>query len=293
MAKNSDTSNIFSSYMDNVLLKEAVKDTEDNTPQRQLTPQEEEVRKQKGWSVGQARLMFDRAKEIKDNQTPYAQAVNKSATTQQSAPIAQQPAAQQPAAQPAPAAPAPAAPQPAPQPQADDESGYEEVETTQETIPANVQGQPLVTADDGTSYTADQIKSMIGNVTKGLDQDDQENDDEGWEEIESSGDKENVTDKYETVISGNTTTIRPKNLKEPFEDQDDQEEEGWQEVGEPEVENVTDEYTSTTSEAQYKESVNIAKFLKCLSEKNYAMANKYLKNIVENKIKRKISREIK
>ena len=135
--------------------------------------------------------------------------------------------------------------------------------------------------------------NMIGDVTKSLDQDDQENDDEGWEEMSSSGDKENVTDKYETVISGNTTTIRPKNLKEPFEDQDDQEEEGWQEVGEPETENVTDQYTSTTSETQYKESVNIAKFLKSLSEKNYSLANKYLKNIVENKIKRKISGEIK
>lgn len=246
MGKNSDTSNIFSSYMDNVLLKEAVKDTEDNTPQRQLTPQEEEVRKQKGWSVGQARLMFDRAKEIKDNQTPYAQAVNKSATAQQPAPIAQQPAAQ-----PAPAAPAPAATQPtqpAQQPEADDESGYEEVETTQETIPANVQVQPLVTADDGTSYTPDQIENMIKNVT--------------------------------------TTALASP-------DQDDQEEEGWQEVGEPEVENVTGEYNSTTSEAQYKESINIAKFLKSLSEKNYSLANKYLKNIVENKIKRKIAGVIK
>lgn len=296
MGKNSDTSNIFSSYMDNVLLKEAVRSTEDSTPQRQLTPQEEEMRKQKGWSVGQARIMFDRAKEIKDNQTPYAQAFNKSAPVQQPAPTPQQPAAQpapvsQPAAQAAPAATA--APQPAQQPQADDESGYEEVETTQETIPANVQAQPLVTADDGTSYTVDQIKSMIGDVTKSFDQDEQESDDEGWEEMGSSGDKENVTDKYETVISGNTTTIRPKNLKEPFEDQDDQEEEGWQEVGEPETENVTDQYTSTTSEAQYKESVNIAKFLKSLSEKNYSLANKYLKNIVENKIKRKISGAIK
>jgi len=249
MGKNSDTSNIFSSYMDNVLLKEAVRSTEDSTPQRQLTPQEEEMRKQKGWSVGQARIMFDRAKEIKDNQTPYAQAFNKSATAQQPEPTAQQPAAQpapvsQPAAQAAPAAPA--APQPAQQPEADDESGYEEVETTQETIPANVQAQPLVTADDGTSYTVDQIKSMIGDVTKSFDQDEQESDDEGWEE-----------------------------------------------VGEPETENVTDQYTSTTSEAQYKESVNIAKFLKSLSEKNYSLANKYLKNIVENKIKRKISGAIK
>ena len=296
MGKNSDTNNIFSSYMDNVLLKEAVRSTEDSTPQRQLTPQEEEMRKQKGWSVGQARIMFDRAKEIKDNQTPYAQAFNKSATAQQPAPTAQQPAAQPaPVSQPAaPTAPtAPAAPQPTQQPQADDESGYEEVETTQETIPANVQAQPLVTADDGTSYTVDQIKNMIGDVTKSFDQDEQESDDEGWEEMGSSGDKENVTDKYETVISGNTTTIRPKNLKEPFEDQDDQEEEGWQEVGEPETENVTDQYTSTTSETQYKESVNISKFLKSLSEKNYSLANKYLKNIVENKIKRKISGAIK
>ena len=319
MGKNSDTSNIFSSYMDNVLLKEAVKPTEvEGTATSQAEKDPKWMQAKSAWEnmTGKKLDQMPANQKISISQNVLKPAAQKgyleNPRTKERTPISggesaaqsvptTTPAPQQPAAQPAPvsqpatqAAPvAPAAPQPAQQPQADDESGYEEVETTQETIPANVQAQPLVTADDGTSYTVDQIKNMIGDVTKSFDQDEQESDDEGWEEMGSSDDKENVTDKYETVISGNTTTIRPKNLKEPFEDQDDQEEEGWQEVGEPETENVTDQYTSTTSEAQYKESVNIAKFLKSLSEKNYSLANKYLKNIVENKIKRKISGEIK
>jgi len=40
------------------------------------------------------------------------------------------------------------------------------------------------------------------------------------------------------------------------------------------------------------EKTNIAKFLKCLSEKNYSKANKYLKAIVENKVKKNIMRGI-
>jgi hypothetical protein len=41
------------------------------------------------------------------------------------------------------------------------------------------------------------------------------------------------------------------------------------------------------------EKTNIAKFLKCLSEKNYAEANKYLKNIVDYKVKKKLLVSIK
>jgi hypothetical protein len=40
------------------------------------------------------------------------------------------------------------------------------------------------------------------------------------------------------------------------------------------------------------EKTNIAKFLKCLSDKNYSKANKYLKAIVENKVKKNIMRGI-
>jgi hypothetical protein len=40
------------------------------------------------------------------------------------------------------------------------------------------------------------------------------------------------------------------------------------------------------------EKTNIAKFLKCLSEKNYSKANRYLKAIVENKVKKNIMRGI-
>jgi hypothetical protein len=54
-----------------------------------------------------------------------------------------------------------------------------------------------------------------------------------------------------------------------------------------------DEEENFKNKSTVSEKRNIAKFLKFLSEKNYAVANKYLKNIVQNKIKRKISGAIK
>ena len=41
-----------------------------------------------------------------------------------------------------------------------------------------------------------------------------------------------------------------------------------------------------------KESLLIANFLKCVSEKNYSAANKYLKGLVETKLKSKIAQHI-
>lgn len=42
-----------------------------------------------------------------------------------------------------------------------------------------------------------------------------------------------------------------------------------------------------------KENVLIANFIKCVSEKNYAEANKYLKQVIENKLMERISQAIK
>jgi hypothetical protein len=41
------------------------------------------------------------------------------------------------------------------------------------------------------------------------------------------------------------------------------------------------------------EKQNIENFIKCISEKNYAGGNKYLKTVVEEKIKSKIQNAVK
>ena len=241
MGKNSDTSNIFSSYMDNVLLKEAVKPTEvEGTATSQAEKDPKWMQAKSAWenmtgkkldqmpanqkiSISQNVLKPAAQKGYLENprtkeRTPISGGESAAQSAPTTTPAPQQPAAQpapvsQPAAQAAPAAPA--APQPTQQPEADDESGYEEVETTQETIPANVQAQPLVTADDGTSYTKDEMDDLLNNLKE--------------------------FDK----------TLKP-----------------------------------------VSEHKNIAKFLKCLSEKNYSKANKYLNVVVQNKLKNLFLEEI-
>jgi len=42
-----------------------------------------------------------------------------------------------------------------------------------------------------------------------------------------------------------------------------------------------------------KENVLISNFIKCVSEENYAEANKYLKQVIEDKIMKRISQTIK
>ena len=42
-----------------------------------------------------------------------------------------------------------------------------------------------------------------------------------------------------------------------------------------------------------KENVLIANFIKCVSEENYAEANKYLKQVIEDKLMKRISQAIK
>lgn len=42
-----------------------------------------------------------------------------------------------------------------------------------------------------------------------------------------------------------------------------------------------------------KENILLANFIKCVSEENYAEANKYLKQVVETKLQAKISQAVK
>jgi hypothetical protein len=264
MGQNSDINNIFNSYRNNVLLNEAVMDTEVDSPPRQLTPEQQaavqKIMSEKGYNKARAELMVLKGQEVIDQKNAMQSQGIKSGSTVyttpkgSTSPISTQPVADNNA--PTQATPQQPAPQPTPQqpaqPEADDESGYEEVETTTQNVTnTQSQTQPLVTSDDGTSYTADDIKKMINDL------------------------------KMEPVASADN-------------DQNDEEKEdedsGWEEVGTPEKENVTSQAKTISTVA---EKYNIAKFLKCLSEKNYSLANKYLSNIIKNKVKSKISGEIK
>jgi hypothetical protein len=53
-----------------------------------------------------------------------------------------------------------------------------------------------------------------------------------------------------------------------------------------------DEEESEESESTQNESTQIASFLKAISQKNYAQADKYLQGVVESKIKTSISKAI-
>jgi len=266
MGQNSDINNIFNSYRNNVLLNEAVKPTEETgTATSQAEQDPNWVKAKTAWenytgkkfdelpsaqriSVSQKHLR-PAAKQgylidpRTNKQIPLDGGSTAPQTTQPQQPVAAQPAPQ-PAPQPTPQQPA--------QTEADDESGYEEVETTTQNVTnTQSQTQPLVTSDDGTSYTADDIKKMINDL------------------------------KMEPVASADN---------EQNDEENEEKDSGWEEVGTAERENVTDQAKKISTVA---EKHNIAKFLKCLSEKNYSLANKYLSNIIKNKVKSKISGEIK
>ena len=267
MGQNSDINNIFNSYRNNVLLNEAVMDTEVDSPPRQLTPEQQaavqKIMSEKGYNKARAELMVLKGQEVIDQKNAMQSQGIKSGSTVyttpkgSSSPISTQPVADNNAptqATPQQPAPQPTTQQPT-QPEADDESGYEEVETTTQVVPNAVQTQPLATSDDGSSYTVDQIKQMIDGL------------------------------KMEPLAASDSEMSNDQN-----DEENEDEDSGWEEVGTPEKENVTSQAKTISTVA---EKYNIAKFLKCLSEKNYSLANKYLSNIIQNKVKSKISGEIK
>jgi hypothetical protein len=83
MGKNLDTDKIFNSYINRVILNEAVKDTEVDSPPRQLTPEQQaavqKIMNEKGYNKTRAEYMVLRGQEIQDNQTPYAKSFNANA----------------------------------------------------------------------------------------------------------------------------------------------------------------------------------------------------------------------
>lgn len=143
-------------------------------------------------------------------------------------------------------------------------------------------------SQEGTEETAQQMNQEVDN-------------DEGEvvsQEVIGSRPAYTATNGTEN-FDGTTVTSGPVVASDEEFEQNEEEEDadGWTEVGEPEVENVTDEYETEETPAQYGsvklEKINISKFLKHLSEKNYSSAHKYLKAILEYKVKNNISKRIK
>jgi len=293
MSKKSDMKNLADAY-DSMLLNEAVKPTESNEPAKPLTPEEKAFGERarangKNWTEAQTRLMFQRQNEIN------AQGTNSSTTqTQQPQPsqlggsigsvskgLGSVGNVTQPTTQPV---------QPT---QNNDDEGYEEVETTVERIPNATQTYTSPSANQAQRQPS-QLGGSIGAVSKGL------------------GSVGNVTQPTQTNQPVETTVERIPNATQTtsiaagdaeFEqnDEDESDDEGYEEV-ETTVERIPNASTTTSIAAgddeikpyhkKIQEKINISKFLKHLSEKNYSSAHKYLKAIVDDKVKTKIAQRI-
>jgi hypothetical protein len=98
-----------------------------------------------------------------------------------------------------------------------------------------------------------------------------------------------------------TTSIAAGDDEFEQNDEDESDDEGWQEV-ETSVERLPNASTSTSIAAgddeiqpyhkKIQEKNNISKFLKHLSEKNYSSAHKYLKAVLDQKVKTNILKGI-
>lgn len=143
-----------------------------------------------------------------------------------------------------------------------------------------------------------QLGGTVGNVANAIKptqpaQPTQGNDDEGWQEIETTVERiPNATQ---------TTSIAAGDDEFEQNDEDESDDDDYEEV-ETNVERIPNA-TQTTSIAagddeikpyhkKIQEKNNISKFLKHLSEKNYSSAHKYLKAIVDDKVKTKIAQRI-
>jgi hypothetical protein len=239
MGKNLDTDSIFGSYMNNVLLKEAVKPVESNEPVAPLTPEEkayaDSAKAQgKNWTDAQARLMFARQNEVKQGATNTAPRPVAPAPR----PVAPAPVAPAPVA-PAPVAPAPVAPAPQASNQNQDDDGIdwdsvEATETTTQVIPNAIQTSTIAAGDN---------EFEQNDEDDGID----------WDSVEATETTTQVipnATRTSTIAAGDNEFDK-KSLKK-------------------------------------EEKIHISKFLKHLSEKNYSSAHKYLKAILEQKVKTKV-----
>ena len=113
---------------------------------------------------------------------------------------------------------------------------------------------------------------------------------------------QSVETTVERIPNASTTTSIAAGDDE-FEqnDEDESDDEDYEEV-ETSVERIPNASTTTSIAAgddeikpyhkKIQEKINISKFLKHLSEKNYSSAHKYLKAIVDDKVKTKIAQRI-
>ena len=283
MGKNLDTDSIFGSYLNKVLLKEAVKPTESTEPAAPLTTQErayaDSAKAQgKNWTDAQARLMFARQNQVK------GQAPTTSTTPQGSTPSTPiQPVTN--SVQPA---------QPATQKHEDDVKRFlgelpEETGDTETHSAKEIQDW----MDTNSKEMETQNPGLKGNWvnTSGEPIDD------------SSEDMGEPTETTTQVIPNATQTTSIAAGDDEFEQNDEEEndDEGWSD-GETTTQ-VIPNATQTTSIAagddenfhpyqkkiqKIAEKRNISKFLRHLSEKNYSSAHKYLKAILEQKVKTKV-----
>jgi hypothetical protein len=299
MGQNSDINNIFNSYRNNVLLNEAVKSVEVNEPAKPLTPEEKSFKERaasygKNWTDAQARIMFARQQEVdKKNGTNYANQPE-SQKQQQAAPQPAQQPAQQPASQSA---------------ESSDDSGQVGTWTGDsygETI-------TLTVGSNGNLNLKNSAGSNSGKLTpKGS----------GNYDVNIAGQSGQMNilspSSATLTVGSNTMDLQKQSSQQSSQQEQPETEDNGTQVGETERENVTDQYTSDESsdnedldaaferlksiylktkseqeETPVTEKTNIAYFLKCLSEKNYAKANKYLNNIMQYKIKKTILKEIK
>lgn len=258
MGKDSDLKNIFNSYMNNVVLNEAVKDTEVEGTPRQLTPEQQaavqKIMSEKGYNKARAELMVLKGQELVNQKNAMQSQGIKPGTTvyttpQGSAsPISTQPVADNGAkTQPAPQQPV--------QPQNNDTSNNEEEWDTVET--QVVSSQPVATDDSGQVANSIQFPNYesMPMSDEEFEQNDEEEDDNSEEEGE--------------VESKELVGTHPEGA-----------------AGEYEFDGTT------IKSSPVAEKNNISKFLKHLSEKNYSSAHKYLKAILEYKVKNNISKRI-
>jgi len=294
MSKKSDMKNLADAY-DSMLLNEAVKPTESNEPIKPLTPEEKAFGERarangKNWTEAQTRLMFQRQNEINTQGT-------NSSTTQ-----TQQPQQPQPSqlggtvgsqsntignvantVKPT---------QPAQPTQSNDDEGYEEVETTVERIPNVTQTYTSPSANQAQRQPS-QLGGIIGSQSNTI------GDVGGFAKAQTNRPVETTVQRIPNAVT--TTSIAAGDDEFEQNDEDESDDEGYEEV-ETSVERIPNA-TQTTSIAagddeikpyhkKIQEKINISKFLKHLSEKNYSSAHKYLKAIVDDKVKTKIAQRI-
>jgi hypothetical protein len=283
MSKNLDLKNIFESYYNNVVLGEAVipvevdengNETPDtgaagNMPSAEtLKATRERLRQQRAQElIAQKNAM--QSQGIKPGTTVYTtpkgsaspistQPVADNGTTTQ--PTTQQPTTQQPTTQqPTTQQPRtqPTTQQPTTQPVQSQNNDASDNEDEWDTVETQVVGSYPVGAAGNYNFGGSTVSSSpVAMSDEELEQNDEDesDDDEGYEEVETT---------VERIPNASTTTSIA--------------------AGDDEIKPY---------HKKIQEKINISKFLKHLSEKNYSSAHKYLKAIVEDKVKTKIAQRI-